>query len=504
MKRVSFRFKMLVAFSVLTIVSIGGVWLLFRMLVDDFSKNKYIRDIEAAYDSLNEQFRSRNELTNADMSEIESGVGRHYVLFLYAAKARIQYTTVNTREAWYRDPIMCYSGYRTKIGEEEPEMVSKHEKYNVYLLSDTIDAYGKLDNGFTVLLRANYDSVLRDNRAMTDWLFILGLFVLAVTTLFAIVISITVTKPIKQMSAQAERMAKLDFSARCKVDGQDEIGVLGGALNQLSEQLEQTVMELKNANSELQSDLEYRTQVDEMRSDFIANVSHELKTPIALIRGYAEGLTENVSDDPESRAYYCSVIADEADKMNRMVQKLMVLNQLEFGGNQVEYARFDVVSVIAGILNSTEVLRSQKGISLHFREEEPVYVWADEFMVEEVITNYVSNAINHASKSKELAVSVERKETVARISVYNTGELIPETDIDKIWIKFYKVDKARSREYGGSGIGLSIVKAIMDRHHQKYGVANHENGVEFWFELELAQESAQDSAPVAPGRNQAI
>jgi signal transduction histidine kinase len=257
-------------------------------------------------------------------------------------------------------------------------------------------------------------------------------------------------------------------------------------LKVFSEQLQETVGELKNANSELQRDLEHREEVDAMRSEFIANVSHELKTPIALIQGYAEGLAENVSDDAESREYYCSVIADEAAKMNRMVQKLMTLNQLEFGGNQVEYERFDIVSLLTGVLKQTEVLRDQKGVKLHYHEQDPVYVWADEYMIEEVVTNYVSNAINHATKSKEIAVSLQEEEKAVRVSVYNTGELIPEDELERIWIKFYKVDKARSREYGGSGIGLSIVKAIMERHHQKYGVINHENGVEFWFELEPA------------------
>ena len=484
MKRVSFRFKMLVAFSVLTIVSIGGVWLLFRMLVDDFSKNKYIRDIEAAYDSLNEQFRSRNELTNADMSEIESGVGRHYVLFLYAAKARIQYTTVNTREAWYRDPIMCYSGYRTKIGEEEPELVSKHEKYNVYLLSDTIDAYGKLDNGFTVLLRANYDSVLRDNRAMTDWLFILGLFVLAVTTLFAIVISITVTKPIKQMSAQAERMAKLDFSARCKVDGQDEIGVLGGALNQLSEQLEQTVMELKNANSELQSDLEYRTQVDEMRSDFIANVSHELKTPIAVIQGYAEGLKDGISEDSEMREHYCSVIIDEAAKMNRMVRQLLALDELEARKGAAR-ERFDLADMLRGEANAFLLRSQQGGVTLDVDVPDELIVWSDDYLWEQVIQNYLSNAFQYVSEGGTVRIRARKnaRDGVV-VTVFNTGDAIPEASLEKLWNKFYKVDKARTRAYGGSGIGLSIVQASMDNLGGTCSAANVDGGVEFTAELD--------------------
>ena len=231
-------------------------------------------------------------------------------------------------------------------------------------------------------------------------------------------------------------------------------------------------------------DIEKKTQIDEMRKDFLSNVSHELKTPLALIQGYAEGLKECVNDDAESRAFYCDVIIDESDKMNQMVKKLLTLNQLEFGNEKVEMVRFDIVELIRGVIQSASIIAGQKGIEIHFSYEKPVYVWGEEFKVEEVITNYLTNAINHAEGERRIDVTLEERERVVRISVFNTGATIPEEDLDKIWIKFYKVDKARTREYGGSGIGLSIVKAIMDSFHQQCGVINHENGVEFWMELE--------------------
>lgn len=215
----------------------------------------------------------------------------------------------------------------------------------------------------------------------------------------------------------------------------------------------------------------------------MSNVSHELKTPLALIQGYAEGLQECINDDAESREFYCDVIIDEADKMNRMVKKLLTLNQLEFGNDQVVMERFDMTELVRGVANSTKILMEQKGIRLELDNPEEAWVWGDEFKVEEVITNYMSNAINHADGGKVIRVFYTCFEDKLRVSVFNTGQPIPEDDIDKIWVKFYKVDKARTREYGGSGIGLSIVKAIMDSFHQQCGVINHEDGVEFWMEL---------------------
>ncbi|MBQ3602047.1 MAG: two-component sensor histidine kinase, partial [Lachnospiraceae bacterium] len=256
-------------------------------------------------------------------------------------------------------------------------------------------------------------------------------------------------------------------------------------VNLLSEKLEKTVSELKAANNNLKSDIENKIQIDEMRKDFLSNVSHELKTPIALIQGYAEGLQENINDDPESRDFYCEVIIDEANKMNKMVQKLLNLNQIEFGDNEIEFERFDIVEVIRSVVNATKILFEQKEVTLIFQEQDPVYVWADQYSIGEVITNYISNALHHVSGEKIIEIKLTKIEDIVRVSVYNTGELIPEEDLEKVWIKFYKVDKARTREYGGSGIGLSIVKAIMNSMHRECGVSNLNNGVEFWFELDI-------------------
>ena len=175
---------------------------------------------------------------------------------------------------------------------------------------------------------------------------------------------------------------------------------------------------------------------------------------------------------------------DEAGKMNTMVKNLLALNQLEFGNDITSMERFDIADLVQNVLNSVGILMEQKGIHLIFKTNEPLYVWADEFKVEQVVTNYVSNAINHCDYDKIIEVKLVRNGGSVRVSVFNTGNPIPENDLDKIWIKFYKVDKARTREYGGSGIGLSIVKAVMESMNKEYGVKNYDNGVEFWFEVD--------------------
>ena len=176
---------------------------------------------------------------------------------------------------------------------------------------------------------------------------------------------------------------------------------------------------------------------------------------------------------------------DEAAKMNQMVKNLLALNQLEFGDENVEFSRFNLTELIRGVLKSMEIMAQSKEVRVNFFETEPVYVWADEFKAEQVVRNYVSNAYNHVSGDRVIEIRIRKEPDKAKVTVFNTGNPIPEEDIDHIRDKFYKVDKAHTREYGGNGIGLSIVKAIMDSFHQKYGVNNYDNGVEFWFELDI-------------------
>ena len=293
------------------------------------------------------------------------------------------------------------------------------------------------------------------------------------------------TVPIQEMAMIANRMVHLDFDARVTKINQDEIGNLGRSMNELSAKLEETISELKTANNELQKDIDKKTQIDEMRKEFISHVSHELKTPIALIQGYAEGLKDNVNDDPESREFYCDVIMDEAHKMNVMVKKLLTLNQIEFGNNVVHMERFDIVALIRNLIQASDILYKKVGATVRFEQEEPIYVWADEYMIEEVMSNYLSNALHHLSEKGTITVRFETRGSEVRVFVANTGKQIPEEELDKLWIKFYKVDKARTREYGGSGVGLSIVAATMNAHGKKYGVHNLPDGVEFYIDLDI-------------------
>lgn len=375
---------------------------------------------------------------------------------------------------------------------ETREILYQSDRYTVQkvydnrLLDDYIELWGTLNNGNFILIRTPIQGIKDNVHISNTFITYIGIGTLIIGIVAAFVLSSYISRPIKQLSNIAERMSELDFDV--KYDGKDkgEIGLLGNSMNNMSKKLEENISQLKAANLELQRDIDKKEKLEQMRTDFLSNVSHELKTPIALIQGYAEGLKEGITDDPESMDFYCSVIMDEAAKMNNMVKRLLTLNQIEFGEDELVMERFDINELVKSVASANELRASQKELKIICDiKDTPLYVWADEYKVEEVITNYISNAINHCCNENIIKVTVGQidKENV-RVSVFNTGKNIPEEDIDHIWEKFYKVDKARTREYGGNGIGLSIVKAIVESMGKKCGVNNLPDGVEFWFDLD--------------------
>lgn len=383
------------------------------------------------------------------------------------------------------------SGYLLNQAQKGGKVLDSTDNYQLmrsqdpWNQSEYIEMWGQLDDNVNFLIRSPVESIRESVALSNRFLIYVGMGTLIICIGLVWYFSRRITKPIQELAELSDHMANLDFEAKYTSGGNNEIGELGDNFNRMSKKLEKAISELKQANNSLQQDIEQKEKMEQMRTEFMGNVSHELKTPIALIQGYAEGLKEGVNDDPESRDFYCDVIMDEAGKMNRMVKNLMTLNQLEFGNDKVEFERFNLTELIGGVLQSMDILSQQKDVKLIFRKENPVYVWGDEFKIEQVVRNYVSNAYNHVNEEKVIEVKILQEDGLAKVTVFNTGKPIPEEDVPRIWDKFYKVDKAHTREYGGNGIGLSIVKAIMESMHQQYGVKNYDNGVEFWFTLDV-------------------
>ncbi|MDD3268785.1 MAG: histidine kinase dimerization/phospho-acceptor domain-containing protein [Syntrophomonadaceae bacterium] len=315
-----------------------------------------------------------------------------------------------------------------------------------------------------------------------------GFLTILIGSILAFVLARQFTRPILELNNIAQEIARLDFSKKYDVKSNDEIGELGDSINSLSAQLDKTIMELQNANQKLRIDIEQERRIDEMRKEFISNVSHELKTPISLIQGYAEGLKVNVIEDETNKNLYCDVIIDESGKMNQLVKDLLDLSQIESGHFKVEKSIYNIAYQINRIISKFDPLFKERGINPIVRMDDDTLVNADIIRSEQVLTNYLTNALNHIDENKLLRITLTKIGQKVRISVLNSGKHIPEEALDRIFTSFYKVDKARTRAYGGSGLGLSVVRAIQGYDNNGFGVINADEGVEFWFELDLADD----------------
>lgn len=305
---------------------------------------------------------------------------------------------------------------------------------------------------------------------------------IAIVIVLSFVYSNMIAKPLVNINRTATKMAKLDFSEKCTVKSNDEIGNVAASLNFLSENLDNALTSLRTANAKLEEDIEKERNLEKMRKEFIASVSHELKTPITLIDGYAVGLKDDIFEG-EEKDFYLDVIIDEARKMGHLVTDMLDLSQLESGNFKLTLEEFNLKELIVFTLKKYETLINEKMASIETNLIDNIRVNADYRRMEQVLTNFITNAIRHVDENGTIRVSTVEKDESISIEVENTGSHMPEEEMNKIWDKFYKLDKSRSRKLGGTGIGLSIVKNILTLHGYRYGVSNTDDGVMFFFEV---------------------
>lgn len=393
--------------------------------------------------------------------------------------------------------VMEGLGQITRNNVNSEETIEQNDKYTIKKLKDYkngltyIMLAGKLNNGYYLYLRIPVTAIQDSVKISNNFLYLIAGFTILIGGILILVISRKFADPILELNDIAKKMAKLDFSQKYRItDEQDEINTLGKSINIMSDKLEKTIKQLRNTNLELEKDIEEKSKIDEMRKSFISDVSHELKTPIALIQGYSEGLIENVNSDEESRRFYAEVILDEINKMDKLVKQLLELMKLEYGKREFNNKEFNIVELENEVIRKSKVMLEEKNIEVKFKEDREINVFADDFYIEQVITNYITNAIKNIKeidkkKYIEISNNIDVENNIVRVKVFNTGENIKEEDMLRIWNRFYKADESRHREDGGTGIGLSFVKAVMNNYEQDYGVTNKDNGVEFYFDLSL-------------------
>ena len=382
---------------------------------------------------------------------------------------------------------------------EEKSVLEKSDKYTIIELNDVttnisyIMLTANLDNGYKLYIRMPVTSIEESVKISNKFLYIIAIFVIILGGIVLSIVSRRFSKPIEELDNIAKDMANLNFEHKYQIsNANDEVDNLGKSINMMSRKLESTIEQLRRTNIELERDIEEKSQIDEMRRSFISDVSHELKTPIALIQGYSEGLIENVNSDEESRKFYAEVILDETNKMDKLVKQLLELMKLEYGNMNFNNKDFDIIELENEIMRKSQVMIEKENIELTIKQSDPISVFADDFYIDQVFTNYITNAIKYATEingKKRIEVRNEIIGNKVRVVIFNTCDGLSEEHLLRIWNRFYKADESRNREKGGNGIGLSLVKAIMNNYGNNYGVKNVAGGIEFYFEVDLYNSS---------------
>ena len=344
--------------------------------------------------------------------------------------------------------------------------------------------YGKsFQNGYHIEISTEVNPIQENASLATSVTTAITILALVLALVFIYDYSRRFTKPLIQMNDVMKRIASLDFSVKTDIDRKDEIGTLANNINTVSDSLDAALTELREKNAKLQQDIEKERQLERMRQDFVSSASHELKTPIAIIRGYAEGLKMNMPDGSDSSKEYCNIIIHEADKMNDLVINMLEQSLYSTGTKPPEKTNFDLKEYIDDFLRSASPIFKEKSITVNC-DCLTGSVFGDKKQLTTVLSNIVLNACSHASGEKRIDISTIDNGDYIKINVFNTGSHIDDKDKDNIFTSFYRADKAHSRKEGRFGLGLSIVKSIIINHGCDCGFKNENNGVTFWYTIE--------------------
>lgn len=491
--KMSLKTKLFGSFFGLIVFSVTLSLVLNSTLLEKYYYNKKEDSMRQSFQTIQEAYRNDDDYIMLDIEKIESLRGINILLFdknfnvIYQSRQRNMIIN-SIRQVESKDFLIEGKNFHEKLKRITKDKPLIEMRYDKRMESNFVSLYGQIDDNVYLYLGTPVVAIQESAKIAIKFSLFTGILTIVLGGIIILLLTLRITKPIVTLNGIAKKMAVLDFSEKYAVGRNDEIGTLGESINSLSDQLEESIGELRQANYKLKQDIENERKIDEMRKGFISNVSHELKTPIALVQGYAEGLKLNINDDEENKNYYCEVIIDEASKMNIMVRKLLELSELEFNSIPLDREDFCVCELIKNIVKKDSIMFTEKNIEVTFNSNgnELSQINADYYLTEQVLMNYLSNALNHLDDKKILSIDLKIIENKARIEVFNSGRNIPEEALENIWMSFYKVDKARTRAYGGTGLGLSIVKAIQKAHDNGYGVINRSDGVVFWFEADLS------------------
>ena len=486
----SIRFKLFTILA-LTVLSIMTFLIIANNVVLEsyylYTKQKILKTV---YSNINDYYNSGGSTTQIEKMLEKIAIENNFDILISDNKNISVYSS-NRNIMIILNPNIINREVDTDILYSDNNITIR-KLFDMSTSNNYIFLNGELDNGYKLYIRIPIAQIQESVKISNSFLYWIATVIIVISGILIVVVTRKFAEPIIQLNDIAKKMSNLDFSKKYipTSNEENEIDALGHSINLMSQKLEATIKTLRDNNLELEKDIEEKSRLDEMRKSFISDVSHELKTPISLIQGYSEGLIENVNSDEESRKFYAEVILDETNKMDKLVKQLLELMKLEYGKREFNNKYFNIIELENEVIRKSKVILDEENIEIDVHGNSNIMVFADDFYIEQVFTNYFTNAIKNVKEidgKKQIVIynEINEENNKLRVRVFNTGDNIEEENLTRIWNRFYKVDESRNRENGGSGIGLSLVKAIMNNYNNEYGAENKSNGVEFYFELDL-------------------
>ncbi len=465
------RNKFFIYIGLLAVFIVGILMLANNLLLEDYYTNKKQSLIEDYYDEINSLDESQYLNTNDLIRQI-------------VYRSNIDLAIIDT------DMTMIYSSRSDEVLPPPPpiysQILDETDDYRVFLSNDPnlpgemLVLVGLLDNGYEVQLRAPIAAIQENVAIINQFLLYVGLFGILAAVIVSFFMANYFTKPIREINEITKKMKNLDFNHLLEIKSKDELGELAGSINNLASTLDKTI-------SNLNIELEMNKKLSTKRRELLNNVSHELKTPLALIIGYSEGLKLNIHKDKEKTDYYVNVITDEAEGMKEIVEDLLEIENMDFNLKVNIEKQVDLNEHLSYIVKKYQKEIKEKGLKWIDERKDNFNVDIDPYLVDRIVTNFMTNAIHYCENKGTIKLRTMQIDKHIRVIFYNSYKGFDEKETEQIWDSFYKIDQARTRDVGGHGLGLSIVRAIQEQLHLKYGVNICKDGVEFWFDMSISE-----------------
>ncbi|MFD0711788.1 sensor histidine kinase [Paenibacillus sp. GCM10027626] len=355
---------------------------------------------------------------------------------------------------------------------------------NIDKIKQTAEVYSSerqisLQEGtYTLLMLATLQPINEASQAMLQFAPYVLVLILLISIMGAAIYSRLISRPLLNVNRVAERMANLDFTRTSTIDSDDEIGELSRSLNRLSCNLQESMTDLRQANQQLSIEIDKVRELEGKRSAFIATVSHELKTPITAVSGQIEGMIHNIGAYKDRDKYLQRSYVIMKD-MEKLVHELLNIFKLESAGFEPQLELVNISNLVQNSMRRLEYASNAKSMVVETNIVDSLWVRADRNLIEKAITNVIQNAIQYSTSGERVAIRLESVRDHVVFQVLNTGASIPDNQLSEIFEPFHRIEKSRNRNTGGSGLGLYIVKQILDLHHIEYSITNTKKGVLF-------------------------